>query len=162
MSLKEQLSSDLRDAMRSGDETRKNTLRMLITAIRNAEIPPEQPADASAPPPGRSELDDEGVLDVVRKEVKQRRDSIEVYKNANRTDLADSEEAEVVVLLSYLPQQMSRGEIDAVAREVIDRVGASGPADKGKVMPVILAELRGKAEGREINSAVTEMLAALS
>ncbi len=82
MSLKDQLSADLRDAMRSGDETRKSTLRMLITAIRNAEIPSE---GASAT--GRTELDDAGVLDVVRKEVKQRRDSIEMYGKANRPDL---------------------------------------------------------------------------
>ena len=153
MSLKEQLSADLRDAMRAGDETRRGTLRMLITAIRNAEIPPEG-TDAS----GRRELDDEGVLDVLRKEVKQRRDSIEMYSKANRTDLVAVEEAEVAVLLTYLPQQMSRGEIEAVAREIIGRLDAAGSADKGKVMPVIMAELRGKAEGRDINAVVTELL----
>jgi uncharacterized protein YqeY len=154
MTLKDQLSADLRDAMRSGDEVRKSTLRMLITAIRNAEIPPEGATQ------GRIDLDDEAVLDVVRKEVKQRRDSIDLYSKANRTDLAHAEEAEIAVLSSYLPQQMSRPEIEAAAREIIARVGATGPADKGKVMSVIMGELRGKAEGREINAVVTELLGA--
>lgn len=155
MSLKEQLSADLRDAMRSGDETRKSTLRMLITSIRNAEIPAE-----GSTATGRLELDDAGVLDVVRKEVKQRRDSVEVYTRANRTDLVAAEEAEIAVLSSYLPQQMSRDEIAVVAREIIARVGASGPAAKGQVMPVIMAELRGKAEGRDINAVVSDLLKA--
>jgi uncharacterized protein YqeY len=154
MTLKDQLNADLRDAMRAGDEARKSTLRMLITAVRNAEIPPEG-ADATA---SRLDLDDEGVLNVIRKEVKQRRDSIDIYEKANRTDLASKEEAEVAILNAYLPQQMSRDEIVVAARAIIERVGASGPADKGKVMPAIMAELRGKAEGREINAVVTELL----
>ncbi len=154
MNLKDQLNADLRDAMRSGDDVRKSTLRMLITAVRNAEIPPEG-ADATA---SRLDLDDEGVLNVVRKEVKQRRDSIELYTQASRSDLAAKEEAEVAVLSTYLPQQMTKPEIEAVARAIIERLGASGPADKGKVMPAVIAELRGKAEGRDINAVVTDLL----
>jgi uncharacterized protein YqeY len=153
MSVKDQLSADLRDAIRAGDEARKSTLRMLITAIRNAEIPPE-----GATSTGRIELDDAGVLDVVRKEVKHRRDSIEMYTKANRADLVATEEAEVAILIPYLPQQMSRNEIEAIAKAIIERLSASSPADKGKVMPAIMAELRGKAEGREINAVVTELL----
>ena len=154
MNLKDQLNADLRDAMRANDEVRKSTLRMLITAVRNAEIPPEgATADAS-----RIELDDEGVLNVVRKEVKQRRDSIDMYAKANRSDLVAKEEAEVAVLSAYLPQQMTRPEIEAVARDIIQRLGATGPADKGKVMPAIMAELRGKAEGRDINAVVSDLL----
>jgi uncharacterized protein YqeY len=155
MSLKDQLNADLRDAMRAGEETRKSTLRLLITAIRNAEIPPEGASGSAA----RVELDDEGVLEVIRREVKQRRDSIDAYGEAGRKDLVEKEEAELTVLSAYLPAQMSREEIDVIAREVIQRVGATGPADKGKVMPVIMAELRGKAEGRDINAAVTDLLA---
>ena len=154
MTLKDQLNAALRDAMRAGDETRKTTLRLLITAIRNAEIPPEgATTDVS-----RRELDDESVLNVVRREVKQRRDSIDAYTKANRQDLVAKETAELNVLSTYLPAQMSRDEITAVARAIIERVGASGPADKGKVMPAIMAELRDKAEGREINAVVTELL----
>jgi uncharacterized protein YqeY len=155
MSLKDQLNADLRDAMRAGDETRKSTLRLLITAIRNAEIPPEGASDVAA----RVELDDDGVLNVIRREVKQRRDSIEAYAKADRKDLVDKEEAELTILSAYLPAQMSRDEIEPIAREIIQRVGASGPADKGKVMPVIMAELRDKAEGRDINAVVTDLLA---
>jgi hypothetical protein len=155
MTLKDQLNADLRDAMRAGEETRKSTLRLLITAIRNAEIPPEGAAAGSA----RLDLDDEAVLNVVRREVKQRRDSIDAYGKANRQDLVATEEAELTILAAYLPAQMSRDEIEAVAREIIQRVGAVGAADKSKVMPVIMAELRDKAEGREINAVVTELLA---
>jgi uncharacterized protein len=155
MTLKDQLNADLRDAMRAGEETRKSTLRLLITAIRNAEIPPEG-ASAGAT---RADLDDASVLNVIRREVKQRRDSIDAYGKANRKDLVDQEEAELAILAAYLPAQMSREEIESVARDVIQRVGATGPADKSKVMPVIMAELRDRAEGREINAVVTDLLA---
>jgi uncharacterized protein YqeY len=153
MTLKDQLNADLRDAMRSGEETRKTTLRLLLTAVRNAEIPAEG-ATASQ----RTDLDDDAVLNIVRREVKQRRDSIDAYTKANRPDLAAKEEAEVAVLSVYLPQQMSREEITSAVRAVIERFGATGPADKGKVMPAVMAELKGRAEGREINAVVTELL----
>jgi len=158
MTLKEQINADLREAMRAGDEVRKSTLRLLLSAIRNAEIPPEgaHPSEAT-----RRELDDTRVLDVIRREVKQRRDSIEAYVKANRGDLAAREEAEMAVLTAYLPAQMSREEIEAAARAVIERTGARGPADKGKVMPVLMNELRGRADGRDINVVVTELLANL-
>lgn len=154
MTLKDQLDADLRDAMRSGGETRKTTLRLLLTAIRNAEIPAEGSAAT-----GRGDLDDAAVLDIIRRQVKQRRDSVDAYNKANRPDLAAKEEAEVEILNVYLPQQMGRDEITVVARAVIERVGASGPADKGKVMPAVMAELKDRAEGREINAVVTELLA---
>src|SRR3989304_1105558 len=128
--LKEQIRADLRDALRAGDETRKTTLRLLLAAIRNAEIPPElkegAPVEAA---PQRRELGDEDVRAVIRREVKQRRDSIEAYEKARRADLVAKEEAELGVLSAYLPQQLSREEIAAAARAVIERVGARGPAD---------------------------------
>ena len=158
MSLREKLDADLCEALRSGDETRKSTLRLLLTAIRNVEIPPEQEAPNSAGRQ-RQELGDDAVLTVVRREVKQRRDSIEAYRNANRDDLVAKEEAEVAILAAYLPQQMPRAEIEAAARDIIERLDARGPGDKGKVMPVIMSELRDRAEGREINAVVTELLA---
>jgi uncharacterized protein YqeY len=158
MTLKDQLNADLRDAMRSGDETRKSTLRLLLTAVRNAEIPPETKDPAVADAGRRQDLDDAAVLEIVKREVKQRRDSIDAYRKASREDLVALEEAEVAVLQDYLPAQMSRDEIVAVARQVIERLGAHGPADKGRVMPAVIAELRDKAEGREINAVVTELL----
>ena len=182
MTLQDQLNADLRDAMRAGDEVRKTTLRQLLTAVRNAAIPPEleelkPPTDPAkrqeyevrlalepVPTPEvtgplRQELNDEAVLDIVRRQIKQRRDSIDVYRKANRNDLADKEEAEAAILVAYLPSQMTREEIAGTARAIIERVGAHGPADKGKVMPLVMSELRGRAEGRDINEVVSELLA---
>jgi uncharacterized protein YqeY len=145
--------------MRAGDEVRKTTLRLLLSAIRNAEIPPEQKDGTdSSEGPLRRDLDDAAVLNVVRREMKQRRDSIDAYSKAGRADLVAKEEAEATVLAGYLPAQMSRAEIATAAGAVIARGGAKGAADKGKVMPVIMAELRDKAEGRDINAVVTELL----
>ena len=146
MSLREQLDADLRDALRSGEETRKVTIRGLIAAIHNAEIQT------------RGSLDDAAITGIVGREIKQRRDSIEEYTKGNRPDLVAKEQAELDVLSVYLPPQLSRDEIVAAARAVIERVGARGPADKGKVMGPIMAELRGKADGAEINAVVTELL----
>jgi uncharacterized protein YqeY len=160
LTLKQRLDADLRDAMRAGDETRKGTLRLLLTAVRNAEIPPEKSEAADAP--SRVELNDDAVLQIIQRQVKQRLDSIEAYDKANRKDLSAIEEAELVVLRAYLPAQMSRDEVVAAARAVIERVGAKGPADKGRVMGPVMAELRGKADGSMINAVVTELLASLA
>lgn len=164
--LKDTINDDLRDAMRAHDETRKTTLRLLLTAIRNAEIPPElknadPTPEGAANAPQRIELTDEDVLNVVRKEVKQRRDSIEAYTKARRPDLSSIEEAELAILLTYLPPQMTPEDIEAAAREVVQRVGAKGPADKGRVMGVLINELKGKADGSQINAAVTKILGAM-
>jgi hypothetical protein len=147
MSLKERLNNDLREALRSGDEHRKAALRMVLAAVHNAEIE------------ARGELDDGAILGVLAKEVKQRRESIEEFRKGRREDLVAREEAQLATIQPYLPQQMTREEIIEAARNVIAEVGASGPADKGKVMPVIISQLRGRADGREINTIVTELLA---
>ena len=144
--LKEQINADLREAMRSGDETRKVTLRAVLAATRNAEIA------------AGKDLDDAGVLQVVQREVKQRRDSIEEFRKGGRQDLVEKESAEIAILQAYLPQQLSREDVLAEARRVVEETGASGPGDKGKVMPVLVKRLAGRAEGRLINEAVTELL----
>jgi uncharacterized protein YqeY len=144
--LKDQLNDDLRDALRSRDETRKTTIRLALSAVHNAEIATGAP------------LDEAGVIAVLAREVKQRRESIEEFGKGKRQDLVDKEQAELDILLTYLPQQLSREEITAEARKVIAQVGASGPKDKGKVMPAIMGALRGKADGSEINAVVTELL----
>ena len=149
MPLKEQLTSDLTAAMRAGDEVRKSTLRMLMSAIKNAEVAGNE----------RKELTDDGVMQVIGKQVKQRKESIDEFQKAGRQDLVDKEKAEMVVLQAYMPEQMGRDEITAEVRKVIEEVGARGPADKGKVMQVLMPRLSGKAEGREINAVVTELLA---
>ena len=155
MAMKEQLAEDLKGAMRAGDSIRRDVLRLLLTAISNAEIARVDVKDESA---ARTGLDDAGVLDVIQKQAKQRRDSIEEYGKAKRQDLVDRETAELAILQSYLPEQMSREEIAAAVREIIAETGSSGARDKAKVMPAAMARLKGRAAGGAINEVVTELL----
>jgi len=150
MALKDRLADDLKEAIRGRDERRKTAIRLVMATIKNVEVAEGSP------------LDDASVLKVISKEVRRHRESIEGFQKGSRQDLVDTEEAEMAVLLSYLPAAVSREEIAKAAREVIAQTGASGPADKGKVMPVLISQLAGRAEGREINEVVTELLAELS
>ncbi len=147
MSLKQRIPEDLKQAMRSGDERRKIALRMLQAAVHNAEIAQGH------------ELDETGVVTVVRKEVKQRRDAIEQFQKGGREDLAAKEQAELTVLEAYLPEQLSRAEIERMAREVIAEVAARGPHDRGRVMGPLLQRIAGRAEGREVSEVVGALLA---
>ena len=144
--LKQKLSDDLKQAMRSGDTIKRGAIRMLMAAINNAEIARQ------------AKLEDSDIFGVIAKEVRQRRESIEAFKQGNRQDLVDKEEAELAILQEYLPQQMTREEVVEAARKVIAEVGAEGLGDKGKVMPVLMALLKGQADGREINEVVSELL----
>ena len=146
-SLKQKLMGDLKQAMRSGDKVRREVIRLLMADIQNAEIARQ------------AELNDADVLGIIAKGIRQHKESIEAFKQGNRQDLVTQEEAEAAVLQEYLPKQMTRDEVIAAARRVIEEVGAQGPADKGKVMPGLIAQLKGKADGREINAVVTELLA---
>ena len=147
-SLKQQISDDVRQAMKSGDTVRRSILRLLLSAISNAEIAK------------RSSLKEGDILGIIAKEAKQHQESIAAFKQGNRADLVAKEEAELVILQEYLPQPLTRAEIEETARRIIREVGAEGPHDKGKVMSQIIAELKGKADGREINEVVTGLLAA--
>ena len=158
MALKDQLANDLKDAMRGGHSVRRDTLRSVITAVRNAEI---AGVDVEREGAGRTDLTDAQVLDVLQKQAKQRRESIDEFSKAGRTDLADKESAELAILETYLPAQLSRDEIAVEVRAVIAETGASGPADKNKVMPAAIARMKGRADGRAINEVVSEQLAAL-
>jgi len=155
MTLKGKLSDDLKDAMRAGDAIRRDVLRGLLTAISNSEIARVNVKDAAA---GREDLTDEQTVDVIQKQAKQRRESIEEFNKAGRQDLVDRETAELAILSSYLPQQLSRDEIVEEVRSVIAETGASGPGDKNKVMPAAIARMKGKADGRAINEVVSELL----
>jgi len=148
MALQESIREALRGALKRQQKVEVSTLRLLLAEIKNAEIAQQKPAD------------DSKVLDVIAKEVKRRRESIEAFKQGNRSDLVAQEEAEMAVLLSYLPKQMSRAEIMAAARQVIDAVGAKGPSDRGKVMSQLMPQLKGKADGKEVSEIVSELLAA--
>lgn len=145
--LKERIAEDLKSAMRAGDQPRLSALRLIRAGIKNAEVAKG------------AELDDAGVLSVISREVREHKDSLAEFQKANRHDLVAKEEAELAVLVTYLPEQLSREDIEKAAREAIAQVGAKGPADKGKVMPVLMGQLRGKADGREVNAVVTELLA---
>lgn len=146
MNLKQKLSDDLKQAMKSGDTVKRSTLRLLMSAINNAEIAK------------KTSLEDNDILGVIAKEVKQHQESIESFKQGNRADLVAKEEEELAILQSYLPEQMTREAIVAEARKVIAAVGAQGPGDKGKVMQQLIPGLRGRADGKEINAVVTELL----
>lgn len=144
--LKDQLQADLLDAMRARDETRKSTLRMLTAAVKNAEIEARRP------------LDDASILTVIQKQVKQRRESILEFEKGGRQDLVQKEQAEMSVLEAYLPRQASREEIEASARRIIGETGASSVRDIGKVMPLLVKEFAGTADGRAINDVVRSLL----
>ena len=147
-SLKQKLTGDLKHALLARDKVRVSVIRLLIAAIKNAEIARQDT------------LGDADILGIIAKEVRQHQESIDAFKQGNRDDLVAQEEAELTILQEYLPQQISREELIAAAQKVIAEVGAEGPRDKGKVMPKLIAELKGKADGREINAVVTELLSA--
>lgn len=148
MALKDSIQEALRGALKQQQRVEVSTLRLLLSEIKNAEIAEQKPAD------------DNKVLDVITKEVKRHRESIEAFKQGNRSDLVAQEEAELAILMSYLPKQMTRTEILAAAQQIVDEVGAKGPSDKGKVMSQLMPQLKGKADGKEVSEIVTELLAA--
>ncbi len=155
MTLKEQLANDLKDAMRAGEARRRDVVRSLMAAVRNTEIARVNLKDESA---SRQDLSDADVLDVIQKQAKQRRESIEEYKKGGRADLVEVETEELVIIEAYLPQQLTREEVTAEVRAVIAEAGAAGPGDKAKVMPTAIARMKGRADGRMINDVVTELL----
>ncbi len=144
--LQKRITEDMKQAMKAGDAVKRDTLRMLLSSIKNA-------ANAKLAP-----LDDSEVAAVVAKDVKRHQESIEAFKKGNRSDLVAKEEAEMAILQVYMPKQASREEIVAVVKEVITAVGAKGPGDKGKVMQQVMPRLKGKAEGKDINEVVTQLL----
>lgn len=146
MSLKERLTGDLKQAMKDGDTMRRDVIRLVMSAIKNAEIAK------------RDSLEESDIIGVIAKEARQCQESIDAFKQGNRQDLVTQEETELVILQEYLPQQAGREEIVTAARQIIVEIGAEGPRDKGKVMPRLIAQFKGKAGGREINDIVTELL----
>jgi uncharacterized protein len=159
--LEDRIANDMKDAMRARDTVTRDALRLLLAAIKNAQIPSYVEADGSDPTasaPGHVQLSDDDVEAVVQKQVKQRRDSIAEYTKAGREDLADKERAELTVYERYLPQQASAADIEAAARAVIAETGASSPRDIGKVMPVLTKQFAGRADGRQINEIVRSLL----
>jgi len=147
MSLKDQLNNDLKDAMRSKDKIRTETLRSLKSAIKYTEIEAGQ------------ECDDDGVLDVIGKQAKQRRDSIAEFDKAGRTDLTEKETAELTILEQYLPAPLSPEEIRTQAQAVIAELNVTDMKGMGQVMKRLMANLQGQADGKVVNQIVRELLA---
>jgi uncharacterized protein len=150
MSLLDRLDADLKQAMRDGDTTRRDTIRLLRSALKNAEIEKRAPL-------GEQEADK-----VVAREAKQRRDSIEEYRKGNRDDLVAKEQAELEILQAYQPEQLTEEALRDIVRESISRLGATGPADIGKVMKDVLPRVQGRADGGAVNAAARDLLAAAS
>ena len=144
--LKQKLTDDLRKAQKDRDECRLSVIRMALAAIHNAEIAK------------RASLEETDVLGIVVKEAKQRRESIEAFDQGNRPELAAKEKAELLILQEYLPEQVSREDVAAAARQVIQETGACSLKEKGKVMGKLIPQLKGKADGQLINAVVTELL----
>ena len=144
--LEKRVTEDIKQAMKSGDTVKRDTLRMLVASAKNAWMAKQ------------SDLTEADVLGVVSKEIKRRLESIDAFKKGNRADLVSKEEAEMAILQAYLPKQMSHDEVVAAVKEVIGAVGAKGPGDKGKVMQQLMPKLKGKADGKEINDVVTQLL----
>lgn len=146
--LKIKLNDDLRQAMRAGDSLRCSVIRMLLSAMNYSEIAKQ------------ATLNDIDILGVIAKEIKQRKESIEAYTQANRPELAAKEEAEMAMLKAYMPEQMTRDEIVSLVKKIMAEVGAQGPRDKNKLMPKLMPMVKGKADGQEVNAVVNELLGA--
>ena len=148
MSLKDRLVEDMKAAMKAKEEgkVRLSVIRMARAAIKNAEIDKKQ------------EFNDDQVIEVLAREAKMRRDSIEEFTKANRMDLVDGLKEEVAILLEYLPQQLSEEEIRALAKEIIAETGAQDIKDLGKVMGNITPRTKGRADGKVVNQIVRELL----
>ena len=146
MTIKTQLNESMKDAMKSGDEVRKRTVRMVLAAVKQAEVDK------------RTELDDMAVMNLIQKEMKNRRESLEEAKKANRPDLIESNQAEIDVLQVFLPKAMPADELRALVQAAITETGASGPADMGKVMKTVMPRVAGRAPNDMVSATVRELL----
>ncbi len=146
MSVKENLQKDRIAAMREGDTAKRNALGLLLAAIKQEEVD------------NQTSLDDAGVLAVLSKQAKQRRESITDYEKAGRPEAAANEQAELTIIESYLPQQMGRGEIMAIAAEIVAELGVTDAKGMGQVMGKLMPRLKGQADGRLVNEVVRDLL----
>ncbi len=150
MSLREQLDAELLEAVRSKDEFRRSALRLIKASLQS-----EEKSQGKA-------LGDDGVIQVLSREAKRRRESIDAFQKGNRPDLVEKEEAELALISRYLPQQLSAEEITEIARSVIEETGAVGAGDRGKVMGRLMPQVKGKADGKLVSQIVGELLAGKS
>lgn len=165
MNLLERLQDDVKTAMRAGDKLRVEVLRMSVNAIKNAQMAMVKDAFDAAVEAGTEEtvdrgqaLSDQAMQDVLAKEVRKRRESSDLFRKGKREDLAEREDAEALILEEYLPRLMTAEELRPLVAEVIAKLGLSGAPAMGKIMPVVMAEFKGRADGRVINQVVREIL----
>jgi len=172
MTIQEQLQQDLKAAMRAGEKQRVDVIRMALAALKNAQMAMVKQAFDAAPPPEAAHTDQDYTVTIDRnmalseaamqetlsKEVKRRRDAAELYHKGGREDLAQQEEAEAVILESYLPRQMTIEELRPLLATAIADLGAASVADMGKVMPALMQQFKGRADGRVISQLAREIL----
>jgi uncharacterized protein len=156
----QKLNDDLRQSIRDKNELKTSTIRLLISAVKYAEMKKQDVEFNKNPNADLKQItmSDADILGVIAKEIKQREDSIAAYAAGHRQDLVDKETTEMNILKTYMPQQMTQDEVVAEAKQMIAEVGAKGPNEKGKVMGKLVAKLKGKADGQLINKVVTDLL----
>jgi len=146
MSLGERLNEDMKQAMKSQDKFKLSVIRMVRSSIKNVEIDVKRT------------LDDSEVLDILTREIKQRKDSLQEFEKAGRDDLAEGLKAELTILADYMPQQLTEEEVKAIVQQTIQQVGASSKADMGKVMAALMPKVKGVADGKLVNQLVQQSL----
>ena len=144
MTLEERIDSDLKEALRARNEVKLSTLRMLKAALKNTQIDKR-----------KDKLDDPEVIEIIAKEIKKHRDSIDGFQKGNRQDLVDKEQKELSILQAYMPAQLSREEVIAIVKDAITQCGAATKADTGKVMKLVMEKVKGRAEGKLVNEMVS-------
>ena len=146
MSLMEKLTADMKEAMKHGEKERLSVIRLVRGAVRQAEID------------GKQTLSDDEIIGVITKEVKMRRDSIEEFERGNRADLVEKTQAEIAILMPYLPEQLSADEVRRIVEAAVSEVGATTAKDMGKVMGVLMPRVKGRADGKLVNEIVRSLL----
>lgn len=146
MEIKVTLESDLKEAMKTGDDVRKRTIRMLLTAIRQVEIDRQL------------KLDETAMLPIIQKEIKSRKDAIAEARSVNRMDIVGATEAEIIVLQGYLPESLSEEDLNRLLQAAIIEAGATSPSDLGKVMKLVMPRVAGRAAGDQVSSTVRQLL----
>ncbi|SHJ79283.1 GatB/YqeY domain-containing protein [Paramaledivibacter caminithermalis] len=146
MSLKDKLMQDLKSAMKEKNKIKKSVITLIRSAIKQYEVD------------NRTEINDEGIIELIAKQLKQRKDALEEFKKGNRLDLVEEAKKEIEILLSYLPKQLSEEEVRTIVKETIEELGVQGPKEMGKVMGVLMPKLKGKADGKLVSKIVKELL----
>ncbi|WP_168119304.1 GatB/YqeY domain-containing protein [Paenibacillus sp. HB172176] len=146
MNLSERLNDDMKHAMRSKEKFKLTTIRMIRASVKNLEIDLKRP------------LEDSEVLDILSREIKQRKDSLQEFKKAGRDDLVSDLAAEIEIISGYLPEQLTEEEIQEIVRQTIQELGASSKADMGKVMSALMPKTKGRADGKLVNQVVQQFL----